>query len=74
MAAHDEEKDLVLVLDVRSELRRAWISAASLYEAMNTIDEGSYGHRRWVTVTNEKGRRSCHKTANLCSPRSIHLL
>ena len=51
MAAYDEEEDLVLVLDVLGERRWAWISAASLYEAMNTIDEVSNGHRGWVTVT-----------------------
>ena len=51
MAAYDEEEDLVLVLDPRGSNRRFWIATASLYEAMNTIDEVSKEHRGWVTVT-----------------------
>jgi hypothetical protein len=50
MAAYDEEEDLVLVLDPRSANRRFWIAAASLYGAMNTVDEISHEHRGWVTV------------------------
>ena len=51
LAAYDEEEDLVLVLDVRSQENWAWIPIASLYEAMNTIDEVSGEHRGWLTVT-----------------------
>lgn len=50
MAAYDEEEDLVLVLDPRGASRRFWIATASLYGAMNTVDEVSHEHRGWVTV------------------------
>jgi hypothetical protein len=51
VAAYDEEEDLVLLLDPRGAYRWAWIATASLYEAMNTIDEVSQAHRGWVTAT-----------------------
>ena len=38
MAAYDEEGDLALGLDVRSQEGWAWIPVASLYEARNTVD------------------------------------
>lgn len=51
MAAYDEEEDLVLVLDPRGSNRRFWIATASLWGAMNTVDEVSHEYRGWVTVT-----------------------
>jgi hypothetical protein len=51
VAAYDEERDLVLVLDVMGADRRFWIAAAGLHEAMSTIDEVGGERRGWVTVT-----------------------
>lgn len=51
VGAYDDQDDLVLLLDPRGRYRWAWLPLASLYEAMNTIDEVSQAHRGWVTVT-----------------------
>lgn len=51
VAGYDEEEDLLLLLDPRGAYRWDWIATASVYEAMNTIDEVSQVHRGWVTVT-----------------------
>lgn len=52
VAAYDQDEDLVLLLDPLGRSRWAWIAAADLFGAMNTIDDVSQESRGWLTVTN----------------------
>jgi hypothetical protein len=44
-----EEKDMVLILDVRGG--PFWISSADIYGTMNTVDPVCNRHRGWLTVS-----------------------
>jgi len=52
VAAYNEEKDMVLMLEVEASRREPfWISTADIYGAMNTIDPVCNKHRGWLIVT-----------------------
>jgi hypothetical protein len=51
VADYNEEKDMVLMLEVDGRSEPFWISATDIYGAMNTIDPVSNKHRGWLIVT-----------------------
>lgn len=50
VAEYNEEKDMVLMLEVAGKDREFWIRSKDIYTAMNTTDPVCDKHRGWVIV------------------------
>ncbi len=50
VADYNEEKDMVLMLEVKGNAKPFWISSKDIYTAMNTIDPVCDRHRGWIIV------------------------
>lgn len=52
VADYNEEKDMVLMLEVAGKGAEFWISSKDIYAAMNTKDPACDKHRGWLIVRN----------------------
>jgi len=51
VADYNEDRDMVLILEVNSDREPYWIASKDIYGAMNTTDTVSKKHRGWLFVS-----------------------